>query len=85
MNYVNFECCRLLWLAPHGPYVYRRSSETSIHIRTTRHYIREDGNIHNYRYENFTCYVKISNCKETLTNYMELSTTREVTRCYATR
>jgi hypothetical protein len=28
------------------------SSETSVHIRTTRRYILEDGNIHNYRCEN---------------------------------
>jgi hypothetical protein len=28
------------------------SSETSVHIRTTRRYIPEDGNIRNYRWEN---------------------------------
>jgi hypothetical protein len=28
------------------------SSETLVHIRTARHYISEDGNIHNYRCEN---------------------------------
>jgi hypothetical protein len=33
-----------------------RSSETSIHIRTTRFYISEFGNIHTYRYENFRSY-----------------------------
>jgi hypothetical protein len=31
-------------------------SETSVHRRTTRSYIPEDGNIHNYRYENLKSY-----------------------------
>jgi hypothetical protein len=32
------------------------SSETSVHIRTTRSYIPEDGNIYNYRCENLKSY-----------------------------
>jgi hypothetical protein len=32
------------------------SSEMSAHIRTTQRYISEDGNIHNYRCENFKSY-----------------------------
>jgi hypothetical protein len=31
-------------------------SETSVHIRTTRRYVPEDGNIHNHRYENLKFY-----------------------------
>jgi hypothetical protein len=34
------------------------SSETSVHIRTTRRYIPEDGNIHNYRCV-YICFVSI--------------------------
>jgi hypothetical protein len=34
-----------------------RPSETSVHIRTTRRYIPEDGNIHNYRCENLKSYI----------------------------
>jgi hypothetical protein len=30
------------------------------HIRTTQHYIPEDGNIHNYRWENLRSYIEIS-------------------------
>jgi hypothetical protein len=30
----------------------KRSSETSVHIRTTKTYISEDSNIYNYRCEN---------------------------------
>jgi hypothetical protein len=33
-----------------------RSSETCVRIRTTRRYISQDGNIHNYRYENLISY-----------------------------
>jgi hypothetical protein len=29
-----------------------RSSETSVHVRTTLRYMPEDGNFYNYRYEN---------------------------------
>jgi hypothetical protein len=36
------------------------SSETSVHIRTTRCYIPEDGNIHNYRCENLGSYTAVS-------------------------
>jgi hypothetical protein len=32
------------------------SSEMSVHIQTTQHYIPEDGNIHNYCCENFKSY-----------------------------
>jgi hypothetical protein len=34
------------------------SSETSIHIQTTRQYIPEDGNIHNYGCENLKSYIR---------------------------
>jgi hypothetical protein len=33
-----------------------RSSETSVHIRTTRRHIPEDVNIHNDRYDNLKAY-----------------------------
>jgi hypothetical protein len=33
-------------------YVNRRSSETTVHMRTTWLYIPEDGNNRNYRFEN---------------------------------
>jgi hypothetical protein len=33
------------------------SSEMSVHIRTTRRYIPEDGNFHNYRCENLRSYI----------------------------
>jgi hypothetical protein len=36
-----------------------RSSEQSLHIRAKRHYIPEDGSIHNYRYDNFKSYKKL--------------------------
>jgi hypothetical protein len=37
-----------------------RSSETSVHIRITRRYIPENGNIHNYFYENLkSCILNI--------------------------
>jgi hypothetical protein len=39
-------------IAAGSPYMNRRSSETSVHIRTTRRYIPEDGNFYNYRSEN---------------------------------
>jgi hypothetical protein len=32
-------------------------SETSVHIRTTRRYIHENGNIHNYRSESLKSYL----------------------------
>jgi hypothetical protein len=35
-----------------------RSSETSVHIRTTRSYIREDDSIYNYRCKNLKSYNK---------------------------
>jgi hypothetical protein len=34
----------------------RRFEGTPVHIRTTRRYIPEDGNIHNYRCENLKSY-----------------------------
>jgi hypothetical protein len=40
-----------------------RSSETSVHIRTTRCYIPEDGDIRNYRREN------LKSCTVLLTYY----------------
>jgi hypothetical protein len=47
----------IFWdIAPCSPYMKRLSSETSVHIRTTRHYIPDDGNIHNYRCENLKSY-----------------------------
>jgi hypothetical protein len=33
------------------------SSETSVHVRTTRRYIPEDGDFHNYRCENLKSYI----------------------------
>jgi hypothetical protein len=33
-----------------------RSSETAVHIQTTRRYIPEDDNVHNYRCENLKAY-----------------------------
>jgi hypothetical protein len=50
-NHEDFEFCR---------YVNRHSSETSVHIRTSRRYVPEDDNIHNYRYENLTSYIRAS-------------------------
>jgi hypothetical protein len=38
-----------------------RSSESSAHVRTTRRYILEDGNVLNYRCENFKSY-KVMTC-----------------------
>jgi hypothetical protein len=35
-------------------------SETSVHIRTTRRYIPEDGNIHCYRCENLKSYKRVN-------------------------
>jgi hypothetical protein len=35
----------------------KRSSEISVHIRTTRSYIPEDGNIHDYCHENLKSYI----------------------------
>jgi hypothetical protein len=43
-------------IVPCRPYVNRRYSETTAHIRTTRRYIPEDVNIHNYRCENLKSY-----------------------------
>jgi hypothetical protein len=34
-----------------------RFSETSVHMRTTRRYIPEDGNFHNHRFENLKLYI----------------------------
>jgi hypothetical protein len=36
-----------------------RSYKTSVHIWTTRRYIPEDGNIHDYRCENLKSYIII--------------------------
>jgi hypothetical protein len=51
-----------------------RSSEMSVHIRTTRSYISEDGNIHNYRSENLkpyntSTYLKINFYDKITSNY----------------
>jgi hypothetical protein len=49
-------------ILPCSPYVNRRlerSSETSVHTRTTWRYIQEDGKIHNYRCENLRSYTRV--------------------------
>jgi hypothetical protein len=57
-------CDAIFWdIALYSPYVTLKmevicSSETSGRIRTTRRYITDDGNIHNYRCENLkSCFV----------------------------
>jgi hypothetical protein len=46
------------------------SSETSVHIRTTRCYNTEDGRIHNYRCENLNSYIS---SELTNQNYFNMS------------
>jgi hypothetical protein len=41
------------------PYVNRRFGGTSVHIRTTRPYIPQDGKIHSYRCESLKPYIFI--------------------------
>jgi hypothetical protein len=49
----------ILWdIAPCSLYVNQRSSETSVHIRTTRCYNPEDVNIHNCHCENLKSYIQ---------------------------
>jgi hypothetical protein len=47
------------WYSTHKMEVIS-SSETSVNIRTTRHYIQEDGNIHNYSCENLKSFSQYS-------------------------
>jgi hypothetical protein len=46
--------------------VNRRSSETSVHTRCTRHHIQEDGFLHNHRRQNLKSYVCDHNLEDGL-------------------
>jgi hypothetical protein len=47
----------IFWdIAPCSPYMNRLFSETSVYVRTTRHYSPDDGNLRNYRCENLKSY-----------------------------
>jgi hypothetical protein len=50
----------IFWdIVPCSPYMNQCFGGTLIHIRNKRRYITEDGNLHNYRCENFTSYITI--------------------------
>jgi hypothetical protein len=53
------------------------SSETPVHIPTTRRFITEDGNIHNYRCENFKPKFLCSNFATNL-DFLSLDSSNEL-------
>jgi hypothetical protein len=82
----------VFWVvAPCRSYVYRRSCATSIHTRSKRRHIPEDGILHRHRCENLKSYKlksfgkkQTTRCKRILFDCFDLCTTRQAIHTFYT-